>query len=185
LAMRLTQDDCPSISFSRLRALGEVTEDMGSVGVTIGEVSREVRLSHLRFPNGGGWSFFLCPSCGRRARVLKLFEKIACWRCTCSGPSRPLPWLVQLGDRTQRIERAEGEAAGRPGAREAEAGADDRQALADRAGAEARGHRRAEPGERREGCLGEREGGGFRRAALTSTSRRPGATLSALAATCG
>jgi hypothetical protein len=24
-----------------------------------------------------GWSFFVCPSCGRRARVLKLFEKIA------------------------------------------------------------------------------------------------------------
>ena len=26
--MRLTQDDCPSVSVSRMRALGEVREDM-------------------------------------------------------------------------------------------------------------------------------------------------------------
>jgi hypothetical protein len=64
-AGRLTVD-----SVSRLRALGEVTEEMGTVPVEISGVSREVRLSHMRFPNGGGWSFFLCPSCGRRARVL-------------------------------------------------------------------------------------------------------------------
>jgi hypothetical protein len=102
--MRLTQDQCPSITASRLRALGVVTEDMASVRVTIGEVSREVRLSHMRFPNGGGWSFFLCPSCGRRARVLKLFEKIACWRCT-RLEGKPLPYRVQLGDRSGRIER--------------------------------------------------------------------------------
>ena len=102
--MRFTQDDCPSVSVSRLRALGAVTEDMASVRVTIGEVSREVRLSHMRFPNGGGWSFFLCPSCGRRARVLKLFERIACWRCT-RLEGRPLPYRVQLGDRSGRIKR--------------------------------------------------------------------------------
>ena len=86
--MRLTQDDCSSISVSRLRALGVVTEAMRSVRVTIAGASCEVRLSHMRFPNGGGWSFFLCPVCGRRARVLKLFERIACWRCTGSGSRR-------------------------------------------------------------------------------------------------
>jgi hypothetical protein len=101
-----TQDDCPSISVSRLRATGEVTEAMARVRVTIAGVSREVGLWHLRFPNGGGWSFFLCPSCGRRARVLRLYEKIACWRCTCFGsPSRRLPWRIELGDRAQRIEK--------------------------------------------------------------------------------
>jgi hypothetical protein len=104
--MRLTQDDCPSVSVSRLRALGEVREDMARVRVTIAGVSREVGLWHLRFPNGGGWSFFLCPSCGRRARVLRLFEKIACWRCTRPGSSSPrLPWRIELGDRAQRIEQ--------------------------------------------------------------------------------
>src|SRR5580704_13361545 len=79
---------------------------MTRVRVTIAGVSREVLLWHLHFPNGGGWSFFLCPSCGRRARVLKLFEKIGCRRCACSGsPSRPLPWRSDLGDRTLQIER--------------------------------------------------------------------------------
>jgi hypothetical protein len=102
--MTPTQDDCPSISVSRLRALGAVTENMARVRVTIAEVSREVRLSHMRFPNSGGWSFFVCPSCGRRARVLKLFERIACWRCT-RFEGKPLPYRVQLGDRSQRIER--------------------------------------------------------------------------------
>jgi hypothetical protein len=89
-----------------MRALGEVTEDMARVRVTIAGVSREVGLWHLHFPNGGGWSFFLCPSCGRRAKVLKLYEKIACRRCTRLGPSSPrLRWRIQLGDRTQQIER--------------------------------------------------------------------------------
>ena len=102
----LTQDACPSISVARMRALNEVTEEMARVRVTIAGASREVRLPHMRFPNGGGWSFFLCPSCGRRARVLKLYERIACWRCTRLGPSsRPLPWRIKLGDRSQRIER--------------------------------------------------------------------------------
>jgi hypothetical protein len=104
--MVLTQDDCPSISVSRLRALGAVAEGMGSVRVTISGVEREVRLSHMRFPNGGGWSFFICPSCGRQARVLKLFEKIACWRCTRSGsPSRRLYYRVEQKDKAKRIKR--------------------------------------------------------------------------------
>jgi hypothetical protein len=81
-----------------------LTENITSVRVTIGEVSREVRLSHMRFPNSGGWSFFVCPSCGRQARVLKLYERIGCWRCTGSE-GRPLPYRVQLGDRSERIER--------------------------------------------------------------------------------
>ena len=41
--MRLTQDDLPSVSVSRMRALGEVREDMSRVRVTIAGVSREVR----------------------------------------------------------------------------------------------------------------------------------------------
>lgn len=104
--MRLTQDDLPSISVSRLRALGAVTASMGSVRVEIAGVLREVRLSHRRFPNGGGWSFFLCPSCGRRCRTLKLFERLACWRCTRAGsPPRRLPYRCERKDRAGRIER--------------------------------------------------------------------------------
>jgi hypothetical protein len=107
--MRLMQDDIPSISISPLRAQGVVTEGMGSVRVAIAGVEREVRLSHRRFSNGGGWSFFRCPECGRRARVLKLNEKIACWCCTRAGsPARRLPYRVEHGDRAGRIDRLVG-----------------------------------------------------------------------------
>jgi hypothetical protein len=42
---------------------------------------REVKVIHRRFPNGGEWSFFICPDCSRPARVLKLHEKPMCRRC--------------------------------------------------------------------------------------------------------
>jgi hypothetical protein len=94
-----SQDDYPSISVSRMRALGQVTADMTRVCVTIAGLTREVRVTHRKFPNGGSWSFFLCPSCGRRARVLRLYEKLACWRCV------GLPYQCQRGDKSGRLER--------------------------------------------------------------------------------
>jgi hypothetical protein len=83
---RLFQDDLPtSPTISRLRASGVVTAETRSVVVTLGEgesaLSREVRVTHQIFPNGGSWSFFVCPACGRPARVLKLHDKPMCRRC--------------------------------------------------------------------------------------------------------
>jgi hypothetical protein len=85
---RLFQDDLPtSPIISRLRASGVVTAETRSVVVTFGEgegesaLAREVRVTHQLFPNKGSWSFFVCPACGRPARVLKLHEKPMCRRC--------------------------------------------------------------------------------------------------------
>src|ERR1700753_4303764 len=52
-----------SENVSRLRAEGKITADMTSVWIGFGaiELKREVRLEHRRFPNGGSWTFFLCP----------------------------------------------------------------------------------------------------------------------------
>ena len=76
------QDDLPSISVSRLRALGVVTAGMTRTSIGINDVQVEVGLQLMRFRNGNSWSFFLCPHCGRRARTLKLFEgSVLCWRC--------------------------------------------------------------------------------------------------------
>jgi hypothetical protein len=69
------------ISISHLRADGQVSADATRVRITIDELSREVRVVHRRFSNNGDWAFFICPECGRRARVLRLYEKLACWRC--------------------------------------------------------------------------------------------------------
>jgi hypothetical protein len=71
---RLFQDDLPFVSISRLRASGVVTSETMSVEVVLGEgnegLRREVKVVHRRFPNGGEWSFFLCPVCERPARIL-------------------------------------------------------------------------------------------------------------------
>jgi hypothetical protein len=82
----LFQDDLPAApSISWMRASGLVTADVRSVVVAFGEgenaLKREVGITHYDFSNGGGWSFFVCPTCGRPARVLKLHERPMCRRC--------------------------------------------------------------------------------------------------------
>ena len=82
---RLFQDDLASVSISRLRAYGVVTSETKSVEMFSARATtglrREVKVVHRRFPNGGEWSFFLCPVCDRPARVLKLHDKPMCRRC--------------------------------------------------------------------------------------------------------
>jgi hypothetical protein len=79
-----------------LRASGVVTWDTESVEIVFGEgddgLRREVEVVHRRFPNGGEWSFFLCPDCSRPARVLKLHDKPMCRRgiVTLTGLERPI-----------------------------------------------------------------------------------------------
>jgi hypothetical protein len=88
------QNDLPtSPSVSRLRALGVVNRNTKSVLISFGEgddaVRREVRVTHRQFPNGGDWSFFACPQCERRARVLKLHDgAVMCWRCCAARGAR-------------------------------------------------------------------------------------------------
>ena len=60
------------IGVSRLRATGTITPEMTTVMIQLGDVETTVDLSLLRFPNGGSWSFFRCPSCGQQARTLRL-----------------------------------------------------------------------------------------------------------------
>jgi hypothetical protein len=82
---RLFQDDLPSVSISPLRAAGRVTPDMEWINIALGEgdnaLKRLVRVTHVSFRNGGSWSFFVCPACGRLARVLRLHERPICRRC--------------------------------------------------------------------------------------------------------
>ena len=93
--MSVAIDDLPaSESVSRLRALGVITAETQVTAVTFGEVSFNVAVTHRRFPNGGSWSFFLCP-CGRRARILRLFEGgLACRQCLGARGLRPRVQLI-------------------------------------------------------------------------------------------
>lgn len=57
---------------------------MSAIVVDMGDgVARQVGLAHTQFPNGGGWSWFVCPQCGHRTRTLRLTEdgRLVCRRC--------------------------------------------------------------------------------------------------------
>jgi hypothetical protein len=99
----MTQDDLPSISISRLRATGQVSGDARFAVVTCGGLRRVIGVAHRRFPNNGSWTFFLCPRCTRRARILKLHDgAVKCARCV------GLPYRCQLmSDRERAARRVE------------------------------------------------------------------------------
>jgi hypothetical protein len=79
---RVFQDDLPAVRMPRLRAFGVVTPEMSEFVVRLGDVVQSVGVQHLRFPNGGGWSFFVAPCCGRKARVLRLLDGVViCCKC--------------------------------------------------------------------------------------------------------
>jgi hypothetical protein len=75
-------DDLPSISISRLRALGVVTAETTKFTVRLGDAEQVFGVTLRKFPAcGGSWSFFTC-GCGRRARVLRALNgKIMCRYC--------------------------------------------------------------------------------------------------------
>lgn len=84
---RVYRENLPAVSISRLRATGAVTPEMTGTVVLLGDVEVSVGLAHTRFPNGGGWSYFLCPVCGRLAQRLRLLAgRLYCSRClVCHG----------------------------------------------------------------------------------------------------
>jgi hypothetical protein len=104
---RQYQDDLPAVSVSKLRALGVVAADARSVFAVFGEgdaaLKREVRIVHRRFPNGGSWSFFICPACERRARVLRLYDggPMCRWCCLRLG----LRYRVEYMPKDERARR--------------------------------------------------------------------------------
>jgi hypothetical protein len=82
---RVFQDDLPSVGVARLRASGAITAEMTRTKIGLADVEVEVGLSLQKFPNGGSWSLFRCPSCGRKARTLRLLAGcVVCWRCCVS-----------------------------------------------------------------------------------------------------
>jgi hypothetical protein len=76
------RDDLPAVSISRLRALGVITAETTTFLVRLGQVEQNVSIHLRRFPNGGSWSWFGCPTCGKWARTLRLYvDDIVCPGC--------------------------------------------------------------------------------------------------------
>ena len=75
-------DDLPSLNISRLRAECVITAATTEFVVRLGDVDQVVGVTLTRFPNGGSWSRFVAPCCGKRARTLRLLNgAVICWRC--------------------------------------------------------------------------------------------------------
>ena len=92
--MKTAIDDLPAVSASRLRAVGDITADAKTATLKFDDMEFVVALSLRRFPNGGSWSFFVCP-CGRRVRTLRLFEGgLACRQCLEDEGLRPRVQLI-------------------------------------------------------------------------------------------
>jgi hypothetical protein len=93
--MRTAIDDLPSIGVSRMRAAGAFQANEATTTIRFADgLSFVVGLSRLQFPNGGGWSFFVCP-CGRRARTIRLFDgSLACRSCLAERGLRPRIQLI-------------------------------------------------------------------------------------------
>jgi hypothetical protein len=76
-------DEFPSVRVSRLRAMGVIdpARHQAAIPFPSGRI-KLITIKHTRFPNGGGWSFFVCPSCARRTNKLYLiYDKPLCGRC--------------------------------------------------------------------------------------------------------
>ena len=81
---RIFFDELVSVSVSRLRASGAIRlEDRHGI-IAFGDKQKLVGVAHTKFPNGGSWSFFICPRCGGRKKKLWLVDDAprclgCCW----------------------------------------------------------------------------------------------------------
>jgi hypothetical protein len=93
--MRTAIDDLPHVSASRMRAAGEIgpNDTTTTVAFPAGDTFT-VGLQHVRFPNRGSWSFFIC-ACGRRCRTLRLYDgSLGCKGCLeAKGLRYRVGWL--------------------------------------------------------------------------------------------
>jgi hypothetical protein len=100
------QDDLYAVSSSRLRATGVIRPDAASAlvcfGAGEGALRREVKVWHRRWSNGGGLSLFICPRCGGRAAILRVYDGAPqCRKCL---KRQGVEFRIAYGTRARRAE---------------------------------------------------------------------------------
>lgn len=76
-------DEFGSVRISRFRAMGIVDPSRPDALIPFPNgKTKLIGTGHVRFPNGGGYSYFLCPKCAKLARVLYLIDDAPrCFNC--------------------------------------------------------------------------------------------------------
>jgi predicted RNA-binding Zn-ribbon protein involved in translation (DUF1610 family) len=97
------RDDLPLVRASRLRAQDLITDETAAFLVQLGHVEQSVGIYLRKFPNGGSWSLFVCPTCGRRAQTLRLhLDDIVCPSCCKRRGIRPRADTMSVRQRAER-----------------------------------------------------------------------------------
>jgi hypothetical protein len=82
---RVFFDQLVSVGVSRLKARGAIRLEDRQAIIPFGEQNKLIDVAHTKFPNGGAWSYLVCPKCGRRAKRLWLVnEAPRCVKCCWS-----------------------------------------------------------------------------------------------------
>ena len=87
---RIFFDQLVSVSVSRLKASGAIRHEDRHGIIAFGdedhggERRKSIGVAHTKFPNGGSWSYFVCPKCGQRSKRLWLVDDAprclsCCW----------------------------------------------------------------------------------------------------------
>jgi hypothetical protein len=71
---RIFFDELVSVAASRLKATGVIRLEDQWARIPFGEQTKLIGVAHTKFPNGGSWSYFVCPKCSRRAKKLWLVD---------------------------------------------------------------------------------------------------------------
>jgi hypothetical protein len=76
-------DEFARVRVSRFRAMGVIDPTKSQAVIPFPDGSTKlIGTKHVRFPNGGGWSYFICPKCAKRAATLYLIEDAPrCHKC--------------------------------------------------------------------------------------------------------
>ena len=117
---RIFFDELASLTASRLRATGAIRLEDQWARIPFDEQAKLIGVSHTKFPNGGSWSYFVCPQCGRRAKRLWLvYDAPRCITCCWSLGVRYRSAYAfgrseRLRERDRRIDRLQAMLEGGP-----------------------------------------------------------------------
>jgi hypothetical protein len=79
---RVFFDQLVGVGASRLKATGAIRLEEQQAIIPFGDKQKLVGVAHTKFPNGGSWSFFVCPRCGgRRKKLWLVADAPRCGRC--------------------------------------------------------------------------------------------------------